>query len=384
MFVDVQPPDSLTAEDVAAERLDLIIVPTARLLSAELPGLSLAMEIAAKFRSRLVVLCSKDAKPQDFPWRRARAMGLDRLNDLEPWVIDFAQVRSWKLPAAASARTQIARLRRPVDTGAKRNVGLILARHANAGNVLFLDDDIKPAVSGPTLTSLTLGYAIQQLRESKNLRAIGFTAAQMPDNSVVCHLRRRLGLNQDIFLGAGALLVKMAGRVPPFPEAVYNEDWLFMMALCASAPNYRQALGWAGDVHQSACALYTSDRAQSEEPGDLIAEALMNLLEDHGSVFMQLASTSFWKKAVEERISLLKAMSNQLKMNNVVAGGDAGLKQEIEVVWSALRTYLSLSAADVVDHLAALKADQSSWERVFQSAHKHRIEDLLEAGRRSE
>ncbi len=152
-----------------------------------------------------------------------------------------------------------------LDAGTKRNVALLLSRQLGWRRLLFLDDDIQP----PSAEEIT--RAVSMLGPGGASMA-SWPAHEFPDNSVVCHARRTVGLKQDTFLAGGCLLVDLTRPLPFFP-AVYNEDWLF----CWEAVRDRR-MALPGAVDQQPYNPFDPRRAAREEFGDVLGEGLFALL----------------------------------------------------------------------------------------------------------
>lgn len=168
--------------------------------------------------------------------------------------------------------------------------------------MLFLDDDIARADGACTLDRAGLERAIAATRADPSLSAVGWTLEDFDDNSVVGHARRLAGLPQQIFIGGGALLLRCDEQTPFFPE-IYNEDWLFLIALMLN----NRSLGWAGRVRQVPYDPFVVRRACSEEAGDILGEALMNLWEDDGpGMWATAASPAFWRQSLMARRTVVE------------------------------------------------------------------------------
>ena len=107
--------------------------------------------------------------------------------------------------------------------------------------MLFLDDDVSadPRVKH-TLDETGVATAMASFADDPGLRAVGWPSRGFDDNSVAGHARRLAGMPQDVFVSAAALVVRVAEDLPFFPD-IYNEDWLFLIALAATAPRWRGA-----------------------------------------------------------------------------------------------------------------------------------------------
>ncbi len=248
--------------------LDTIVVPAAR----PAHNLEHAITLARAARCHLVILCSRDARANEvlevlatrsFP--AATVVEIPRQYHHEflaftttDWVRD-------QLPDACAVRDS--------DLSVKRNVGLLLARLLGWKRIFFMDDDIRDLSVAALLETVSL---LGRRPSGQRYHCAGMSAAEFPDNSVVCHARRAIGAYQDVFVSGSALAVDCTVPLAFFPD-IYNEDWLFF---------YRDAVQGrlASSAHTATQLRYDpfADplRAASQEFGDVIAEGLYALLEE--------------------------------------------------------------------------------------------------------
>jgi hypothetical protein len=338
-------------------QLGCIFLPINRPLDQRLPGLELAVELAADQGCFLVVLCSGRARAEDFPAAVAGRLK-DRLT-----VINQSKVHlDWK-PQLESSRQRLSRFHRDNDAAEKRNLGLALASVCGWQSVLFMDDDISAAATGPTLDSVGLGHALATLNRRPQLRAIGWRCVDMDDHSVIGHTRELVRMDQDRFVGAGALLVRCDRRTAFFPN-LYNHDWIFLIMLAKQAADPRRAIGSAGTVAQLDYDPFIPRRARSEEAGDLVGECLMNLLEDHGADFQAQATTEFWEQALRLRRELVVKLHAAVGGRALAAAPAAvGQLQRVQrALLAAAEVNRDLTAADLAEYLDVLAADEHRWE----------------------
>jgi hypothetical protein len=289
----------------ASGLLDVIVVPTSRRIGDGLPGIELAARLAVETDSWLVVLCSGSAHAHDFP-----ASSLTSKIGRRLICRDLPDREHLFLPMFHSSRNRLSSLHRSTDTGVKRNLALTLACASQWTTILFLDDDIMACASVQTLDAYSLEKSLAALAADRRLRAVGWPVDVFADNSVIGHTRRILDREQDTFVGGGALLVRCDRNVPFFPD-IYNEDWLFLIA--AARSSYRDSIGLGGFVQQLTFDPFSRQRAKAEEVGDIIAEGLMNLLEDGDSALLTQGGTRrYWHDAISLRASLIQELDEAL------------------------------------------------------------------------
>ncbi|MGI5271228.1 hypothetical protein ACQEUU_18880 [Nonomuraea sp. CA-218870] len=265
--------------------IDAIVVPTAR------PSQYLrhASHLAQTLRCPLVVLCSGR-------WTSAARVRAGAAPGADVLAIDFTGASAARLPALETSTVLPPRLRRNADTAAKRNFALALARMVGWRRIAFLDDDIE--VRAP-----------DDLRRAAGLLdrfdAAGLSIGGFPDNSVVCHAYRAVGGDQDSFVGGGALVVETVRNVAFFPN-IYNEDWFYLLKEDGLRP-----LAVTGQVRQAPYDPFrTTERARSEEMGDVLAEGVFWLLDEGGSV--RDADLRHWTAFLARRRRFIEAILDHL------------------------------------------------------------------------
>ncbi len=271
----------------SAGSVDAIVMPAARSADHLLHGMELAVLLGCEF----VALCSGQAQ---LPEAAGLARGMPGLS----WtLVDLQHDWTSELLDFRTSRFEAATRRRHSDLSTKRNIGLLLARMAGWRRILFLDDDIK-------LDAELVRVAAATLRPG---RATGMRARHFPDNSVVSHALRTVGLDQDVFVSGSALLVDTS-RIESFFPDVYNEDWLFLfegVRLGLVSP--------FGEVHQEEYDPFADPgRAVREEFGDVLAEGLMSLLHHAGGKGRGLTE-KYWDAVLDQRRALLGSIAELLE-----------------------------------------------------------------------
>lgn len=270
-----------------AGSLDAIVMPAARPADHLLHG----MELAALLGCEFVALCSGQARLSEAAGLAREVPGLScTLVDLQDgWMSDLLDFRTSRFEAATR--------RRHSDLSTKRNIGLLLARMVGWQRILFLDDDIR-------LDADLVRGAAGTLRPG---RATGMRALDFPDNSVVSHALREVGVDQDVFVSGSALLVDTT-RVDSFFPDVYNEDWFFLFD--AVRLGYVSSFG---EVSQEKYDPFADPgRAVREEFGDVLAEGLMSLLHYAGGTQRALTE-KYWDTVLEQRRAMLRSIAELLE-----------------------------------------------------------------------
>lgn len=266
--------------------LDAIVVPTAR----SCVYLDHAIELADAARCYLIVLCSGRASAHEAA-RRAGTVGVQATTlDIPPGyghrLLSFA---TNTFPEALYSR-------RTNDLFVKRNIALVIARHAGWEKLFFLDDDVR-RLSGELL---------RQAASSLSVNAVaGFLSTNFPDNSVVRHAQRLSGKEPGVSLSINALAVDLTKSVGFFP-AIYNADWLYQYDSIRDGK-----IDVLDVVQQHPYNPFRNPlRAASEEFGDVLAEGVMNLLAS--GVGCAEADKSDWEAVFAQRRTLIGGIRERL------------------------------------------------------------------------
>jgi hypothetical protein len=314
--------------------IDAIIVPTAR----HPANLNDAVNLAAELNCDLVTLHSGKWTSARETARRFRGRAdLHAIDVPNPANLGLPELRSSQLLAGT-------RFARPADTGAKRNLGLLLSHLVGWERVVFLDDDIE--IHDP-----------EHLRQASALldthNVVGLFIDGYPDNSVVCHAYRIAGGNQQSFIGSGALVVQVR-RSPSFFPDIYNDDWFYML----DPKDSLQPAATIGKVFQRPYDPFRSpDRARAEELGDVLAEGSFWLLDQGRSIID--ADLRHWEDFLPRRKMFIERV---LRMVCQASGVDPASRARMEAALKAARGRLALITPELCqEYLQAWAADRERW-----------------------
>jgi len=336
-----QTPSIALRERVA---LDAIIVPAAR------PAryIETAIEVAEAAECHLVLLCSRQTDTGDVRRRLAErsfhsATVIQVPSNYAHRYFEFMTtywVHSGPARGVCAARDS--------DLSIKRNIGLILARILGWERILFLDDDIR------NVSAMALAGTVSLLGTTGpngiRYRTAGMTISDYPDNSVVCHARRRAGEDQGVFVTASVLAVDCRSPFGFFPD-IYNEDWLFFYQDAAEgrlANSGFQAKQLEYDPFAD------PRRAAAEEFGDVIAEGLYALL--HSKLGLEAADEQYWRMFLADRNRVLDEIFQRLS--------------EVPEIWADLEKAISAAGEKLnrirpdmcVGYLKAWQRDLQRWQ----------------------
>jgi hypothetical protein len=276
------------------------------------------------------------------------------------------------------------------DVAHKRNLGIALAVMLGLPSVLFLDDDVFGLTDVDKLDTMARGMGLGALRGG-SVEAVGWRFLDFPDNSVVCHARRRLGRAQDSFVGGGGMQVGCTPATPFFPN-VYNEDWLFLFDLLA-----RDSVVLAGELFQGEYDPFAvPGHAARQEFGDVLGESLFALLHEAGgdrgrgvsveALLQKALSPRWWWDRIRGRNEMIGAMVRE------VASHGATTEQELARRYVPQRVIESLEAAarqhtpGLPDRFAGFVAswrdDRTRWWRFLEELKPLDSGDLVEGLRR--
>ncbi|WP_300611536.1 hypothetical protein [Trebonia sp.] len=336
-----QTPSTAAQDGVAP---DAIIVPASR--PAE--NLQTAIGLAEAANCHLVLLCSFQAHTSDVR---------DRLAERSFHRATVIQIPAHYRHAYFEFRTtywvdngpaRVVCAARYSDLSIKRNIGLVLARMLGWQRVLFLDDDIRK-VSAAALAG-TVSLLGAPGRRGVPYRTAGMTINGFPDNSVVCHARRCVGEDQDVFVTGSVLAVDSSAPFGFFPD-IYNEDWLFFYHDAAEGR-------LASSDFQAEQVAYNPfadpRRAAAQEFGDVIAEGLYALL--HSKLGVESADHEYWRMFLADRNRVLDEIVRRLP------GLPQG-REDMEKAINGAREKLDEIRPDMcAGYLKAWQSDLERWE----------------------
>lgn len=310
--------------EIAATNIDAIIVPAAR----EPARLQPAVDLAAQLRCQVVAVCTYDATAKEAGALSDRIIG-----------VDFSKA-SFAL-APLSSDQLLARERRTFDkdTGARRNLGLLIGRSMGWQRVLFLDDDLDD------LDPRDVQNAAARLGD---FDVIGIQNYGYPDNSVLCHTRAQMNYEQTEFIGGGAIVVNPSTTNAFFPR-VYCEDWLFFIGDALVRGDDRPLLGFTGATHQAPFDPYAiKGRAAEEEFGDLFAEGLFWLLDQHLPL-AGAADPRHWDDVRARRAALFRHVLAELRHHMPEGERRVQVERELKLARRVSEQVTSTLCADYFD-----------------------------------
>lgn len=326
-------------------RLDAIIVPAAR------PAKYLATAIARarETNCELVVLCSRETHPGEV---RSLFASRDFDKGTTVRVPETYNHSLLKFRTSGWARSEEGRAvcrHRDSDLSTKRNIGLLIARMLGWQRIFFMDDDIR----GITREDISRTVSLLDL-EGGWYGSAGIRVKDFPDNSVVCHARRKMGQPQDVFVSGSVLAVDCIRDLAFFPD-IYNEDWLFFYEDVAE---HRMA---SPDLHVTKMQMAYKpfahpDRAAHQEFGDLIAEGLYSLL--HEGCGYKFATSNYWQQFKEHRMNILEKLRTHASLVNTQTWN-----QVEKSLAAAQETLTSIRPGTCHAYIQAWQEDLGSWRK---------------------
>lgn len=369
-----------------------IVIPTASDFTRSRNGLLFVASLASSHECPLITLQSHAACSADYH------SVSDQLGDKASLVrVDMHHVHSSWQPDLESAQDKLTLPHQSSDLGWKRTLGVMLAVRLGWEYVFFVDDDITPYTDGRvTLSAAHLAHAMRAMRADSDLQAVSWPSICMADNGVVGHARPLVGLRQDVFISGSAILLRVTNHMSFFPLNMYNEDWLMMVQLAVGASRHTRVLAQAGGVQQKPYNAFCQERAQREEPGELLGEGMMSLLEDEGPQLYSMSDVHFWARVMKHRRELLhwiirkrchgylttwEETETPLSHDPVVGAMNAALWAQDKVTPEHLRTWAQKWWQDQVHWRAMLLA--LSRDALQKTTSDTSIVDLLQQPRRA-
>lgn len=339
-------------------RLNCIAIPTSRNVRHSRKLITRIMRLAQQHGAGfLLFLCSGQARKEDIASVARAFPGLSWAAIDGPFIDEGICNFQTTQSLIASGGTR--------DLSQKRNLALLLARLMGWEKLFLLDDDIE-------LDAADLARAVDLLGGKAS--AVGFSVREFPDHSVTVHASQWAQGPIDSFIGGGALAINTNNPHLSFFPHVYNEDWLFLLLHCLVKDD---ALIWAGTLKQGKYNPFGSiERAQNEEPGDLLAESLMRLVmalkadkllpEDFEDVLTQIklcADKDFWEHEINERILFIRRTEDKVRLRKMPG------RKKRHVLHSLERSLATLTGSNGVRGLrgAELAAWVRSWVQDIQA-----------------
>lgn len=330
--------------------LDALVVPASR--PAE--SLETAIEVAKETDAELVVLCSFKTDPakvqvlfDEKSIAKATVVGVPP--DYDHWRFNFATTR-WAREGAGKNVCAV----RNSDLSSKRNIGLALARMLGWKHIFFMDDDIREIGADAVLGTVSLLGADGP--GGSRYRCASMAVKDFPDNSIVCHARREVGLYQDVFVSGSMLAVDTSAPFGFFPD-IYNEDWLFFYHDAASerlASSGFRARQLAYDPFAD------SLRAMAQEFGDIIAEGLYTLL--HSKLGTESADREYWRMFLDDRHRILEEILRHLQTVEPAKRQKMG-----EAIVAARATLRDITPDMCVQYIDAWRNDLERWRKQLET-----------------
>jgi len=240
--------------------------------------------------------------------------------------------------------------RRRVDTGSKRNLGLLLARMAGWDRILFLDDDVVADHSDVRRAAGLLD----------RYDSVGLAIGGFPDNSVVCHAHRIANGRQDTFVGGGALAVRASRTTSFFPE-IYNEDWFYLLDFFVQEGRGCRPVAVTGRAVQRPYDPFADPgRAEAEEFGDVLAEGLFWLLDQGRG--LKDATEPFWACFLEQRKLFIGDVARRIRRQEMDVAVRDGILLSLKAA-QARRQEIPVSLC--TQYLSAWAVDRRRWREVL-------------------
>jgi hypothetical protein len=214
--------------------------------------------------------------------------------------------------------------------------------------VLFLDDDIKGLNPADVLDA----GGLLDTHNAVGLQVVGF-----PDHSVVCHAYRAAGGSQQSFIGGGALAVHVQRSTSFFPE-IYNDDWFFLL----DGDKGIQPVAVTGQVDQYPYDPFRNpERARAEEFGDVLAEGIYWLLDQHLSITD--ADQAHWARFLVKRRQFIDRVLKMVAKSDLESADKA---RRVAALKGSLGRLALITPALCENYLRAWRRDRQEWQRYVQ------------------
>jgi hypothetical protein len=332
-----------SGDHVQSQRIDAVFVPTIRTPAY----LDAASRLARELDCAIVTLHSRQ-------WTTAAKAAQRLPKSVDLIAIDVPDPALLRLPRFQTSLLAAHKVfprdprRPPTDLSAKRNLALVLSRMLSWSRVLFLDDDITGLNPADVLDA-------GGLLDTHN--AVGLQVGGFPDHSVVCHAYREAGGPQQSFIGGGALAVHVQRSTSFFPE-IYNDDWFFLL----DGDKGIQPVAVTGQVTQKRYDPFRNpERARAEEFGDVLAEGIYWLLDQHLSIAD--ADRAHWARFLIKRKQFIDRVLAMVASSNLES---AEKGRRIAALKGSLGRLALITPELCENYLRAWRADRQEWQRFVQ------------------
>ena len=186
--------------------------------------------------------------------------------------------------------------------GCVRNYAIILAKTQEFERVLFMDDDI-------IIKDCNIIQKMMRLLDKADF--VGAKIGRMPDDSVVGHIMRELGMSPYEFLSGGFLAFNL-NSVSEYFLNYYNEDWIWLFLHKSKAKLVEH-----GEVYQLPFNPFENgvERALEQEFGEILVEGVKEA--SRNDKFSLLMEEIFWECILEESVINIKKILSLYKGKNI-------------------------------------------------------------------
>jgi hypothetical protein len=326
--------------------VDAVIIPSARGSNSVLR----AATTARRANAQLVVLASKGTSAVD----TANLLRSHRWSANSYLVVDVNDYIPQFCGTAESS-----------DLGAKRNLGLALARMLSWENVLFLDDDVQALTKSQLRRTRAL--LLGNDRGGRARKAVGWAFERARDFSIVGHAYLYEVEVSPSFASGGALAVNCVTPTPPFPT-IYNEDLLFLLGLLRRDAH---SVCVAGTLRQDEYDPFSDPaRAASQEFGDALIQGLYSL-HLKGASLETAKAPVFWEALLIDR----RALQTESAARLARIGVDGGVK----CVEAASAQHNESWPQQLADYVSLWETNVQMWHMTLNTLPK--VTDLHRAAK---
>lgn len=192
------------------------------------------------------------------------------------------------------------------NLGYVRNYAIIQAKALGFKQILFMDDDI--IIKENNIIQDMMRYLV-------NADFVGAKISGMPDDSIVGHVMRKLGMHPYEFLSCGFLAFNL-DSVSEFFLNYYNEDWiwLFLHKPKAKLVKYREVYQLPYNPFENA-----AEKALQQEFGEILVEGVKYIIETDKDSSL-LINKNTWNLVVKRRIKMIKEIIMRSERNDFQTG----------------------------------------------------------------
>ncbi|MBU0577909.1 MAG: hypothetical protein ABIJ40_11430 [Bacteroidota bacterium] len=233
------------------------------------------------------------------------------------------------------------------NLGYVRNYAIIISKALNFERVIFMDDDI-------IIKDYNIVQEMMKLLDNGDL--VGAKISGMPDDSVVGHIMRELGMKSHEFLSGGFLAFNL-DSVSEYFLNYYNEDWIWLFLHKPKAKLINH-----GEVYQLPFNPFENvpERALQQEFGEILVEGIRYVIEYDKDISI-VVKKDLWNYMLNKRTEIIEEITMVSEHSNFKIGA---------IVGKSLLEYIqNIQSENFVDVFTGYLKRREFWLKLIKSSN---------------